>query len=110
MAIPNRSGCRHLDLGRSIRRLYLNTGVVDKLCEGIMREFMERRSGGYRCGDIAVEFIQEVKKDLLGAPVKVRLAVPRTAAEPSGRITHPSNVFLTHRFFPVFFNSLRKAR
>ena len=35
-------------LGRPIRRLYLNTEVLDKRCEGVMREFMERRSGGYR--------------------------------------------------------------
>jgi hypothetical protein len=36
-------------LGRPIRRLYLKTDVLDKRCEGVMREFMERRSGGYRC-------------------------------------------------------------
>ncbi len=35
-------------LGRPIRRLYLKTDVLDKRCEGIMREFMNRRSGGYR--------------------------------------------------------------
>jgi hypothetical protein len=35
-------------LGRPIRRLYLKTDVLDKRCEGVMREFMERRSGGYR--------------------------------------------------------------
>src|SRR5215469_13106761 len=35
-------------LGRPIRRLYLKTEVLDKRCEGIMREFMSRRSGGYR--------------------------------------------------------------
>ena len=35
-------------LGRPIRRLYLRTDVLDKRCEGIIREFMDRRSGGYR--------------------------------------------------------------
>ena len=35
-------------LGRPIRRLYLKTDVLDKRCEGVMREFMNRRSGGYR--------------------------------------------------------------
>jgi Zn-dependent peptidase ImmA (M78 family) len=35
-------------LGRPIRRLYLKTDVLDRRCEGIVREFMERRSGGYR--------------------------------------------------------------
>jgi hypothetical protein len=35
-------------LGRPIRWLYLKTDVLDKRCEGIMREFMNRRSGGYR--------------------------------------------------------------
>jgi len=35
-------------LGRPIRWLYLKTEVLDRRCEGIMREFMNRRSGGYR--------------------------------------------------------------
>jgi len=35
-------------LGRPIRRRYLKTDVLDKRCEGIVREFMERCSGGYR--------------------------------------------------------------
>jgi Zn-dependent peptidase ImmA (M78 family) len=35
-------------LGRPIRWLYLKTDVLDRRCEGIMREFMNRRSGGYR--------------------------------------------------------------
>src|ERR1700691_1496742 len=35
-------------LGRPIRRLYLKTDVLDRRCEGVIREFMERRSGGYR--------------------------------------------------------------
>jgi hypothetical protein len=35
-------------LGRPIKRLYLKTDVLDKRGEGIMREFMNRRSGGYR--------------------------------------------------------------
>ncbi len=34
-------------LGRPIRRLYLKTEVLDKRCEGIIREFMDRRSGGF---------------------------------------------------------------
>jgi Zn-dependent peptidase ImmA (M78 family) len=34
--------------GRPIRRLYLKTEVLDKRCEGIIREFMDRRSGGFR--------------------------------------------------------------
>jgi len=33
--------------GRPIRRLYLSTDVLDRRCEGLMREFMNRRSGGY---------------------------------------------------------------
>jgi hypothetical protein len=33
--------------GRPIRRLYLRTAVLDKRCEGIIREFMNRRSGGF---------------------------------------------------------------
>jgi IrrE N-terminal-like domain len=35
-------------LGRPIRRLYLKTDLLDRRCEGLMREFMNRRSGGYR--------------------------------------------------------------
>jgi hypothetical protein len=35
-------------LGRPIRRLYLRTDLLDRRCEGLMREFMNRRSGGYR--------------------------------------------------------------
>jgi glycine/D-amino acid oxidase-like deaminating enzyme len=35
-------------LGRPIRRIYLKTDVLDRRCEGIIREFMNRRSGGYR--------------------------------------------------------------
>jgi Zn-dependent peptidase ImmA (M78 family) len=35
-------------LGRPIRRLYLRLDVLDKRCEGVIREFMERRSGGFR--------------------------------------------------------------
>ena len=35
-------------LGRPIRWLYLKTDVLDRRCEGIMLEFMNRRSGGYR--------------------------------------------------------------
>jgi Zn-dependent peptidase ImmA (M78 family) len=35
-------------LGRPIRRLYLRTELLDKRCEGIIREFMNRRSGGFR--------------------------------------------------------------
>jgi IrrE N-terminal-like domain len=34
--------------GRPIRRLYLKTDLLDRRCEGLMREFMNRRSGGYR--------------------------------------------------------------
>jgi Zn-dependent peptidase ImmA (M78 family) len=34
--------------GRPIKRLYLKTEVLDKRCEGIIREFMNRRSGGFR--------------------------------------------------------------
>jgi hypothetical protein len=29
-------------------RLYLKTDVLDKRCEGVIREFMNRRSGVYR--------------------------------------------------------------
>ncbi len=35
-------------LGRPIRRLYLRLNVLDQRCEGVIREFMERRSGGFR--------------------------------------------------------------
>lgn len=34
-------------LGRPIKRLYLKTELLDKRCEGIIREFMDRRSGGF---------------------------------------------------------------
>lgn len=35
-------------LGRPIRWPFLKTEVLDRRCEGIMRGFMNRRSGGYR--------------------------------------------------------------
>jgi Zn-dependent peptidase ImmA (M78 family) len=35
-------------LGRPIKRLYLKREVLDKRCEGIIREFMQRRSGGFK--------------------------------------------------------------
>ena len=38
----------HDPRGRPIKRLYLRTEVLDKRCEGIIREFMNRRSGGFR--------------------------------------------------------------
>ena len=35
-------------LGRPIQRLYFKTEVLDARCEGIIKSFMERRSGGFR--------------------------------------------------------------
>ena len=35
-------------LGRPIPRLYFKTEELDARCEGIIRDFMERRSGGFR--------------------------------------------------------------
>jgi len=49
-------------LGRPIRRLYLKTDVLDKRCEEVMREFMERRSGGYRLPIPADEIIRLIEE------------------------------------------------
>jgi Zn-dependent peptidase ImmA (M78 family) len=35
-------------LGRPIKRLYFKTGELDERCERIIRDFMDRRSGGFR--------------------------------------------------------------
>ena len=35
-------------LGRPIKRLYFKAEELDEECERIIREFMDRRSGGFR--------------------------------------------------------------
>jgi hypothetical protein len=54
-------------LGRPIQRLYFKTEVLDARCEGIIKGFMERRSGGFRLPiptDELTRLIEEEADDL----------------------------------------------
>jgi hypothetical protein len=54
-------------LGRPIQRLYFKTEVLDARCEGIIKSFMERRSGGFRLPiptDELTRLIEEEADDL----------------------------------------------
>ena len=54
-------------LGRPIQRLYFKTEVLDARCEGIIKDFMERRSGGFRLPiptDELTRLIEEEADDL----------------------------------------------
>jgi hypothetical protein len=54
-------------LGRPIQRLYFKTEVLDARCEGIIKSFMDRRSGGFRLPiptDELTRLIEEEADDL----------------------------------------------
>ncbi len=54
-------------LGRPIQRLYFKTEVLDARCEEIIKDFMERRSGGFRLPiptDELTRLIEEEADDL----------------------------------------------
>ena len=50
-------------LGRPIKRLYFKTEELDERCERIIRDFMDRRSGGFRLPIPTDEIVRMIEAD-----------------------------------------------